>query len=97
MSEQSMSPDSNPEILIELTEGQRPAAETPREEYDGAVIITDTRLSAAQHRIAHGLHRLYQSLCGGRPGQYWPQQLLDSGGGFNRLPFPVNRPPVPYR
>ena len=48
-----------------------------------------TRLSADQVKTARALHRLFQSLCGGQPGQYWPQALLDSAGRFNRPVFPA--------
>lgn len=47
-----------------------------------------TRLSADQRRTAHAVRRLYYSLCGRQPGQYWPQALLDSAGNFNRPKFP---------
>jgi hypothetical protein len=46
-------------------------------------------LSAAQVHTARSLHHLFQSLCGGKPGQYWPQALLDSAGGLSRPSFPV--------
>ena len=48
-----------------------------------------TRLSADQVKTARALHHLFQSLCGGQPGQYWPQALLDSAGRFNRPVFPA--------
>jgi hypothetical protein len=47
------------------------------------------RLSAAQRRTSQDLLRLYKSLCGGQPGQYWPQALLDTSGGFTRPAFPT--------
>jgi hypothetical protein len=54
------------------------------------VVIEDGgRLSPAQRRTAQDLLRLYRSLCGGQPGQYWPQALLDTSGGFTRPPFPT--------
>lgn len=48
----------------------------------------DDRLSADQRRTGRDLRRLFHSLCGGIPGQYWPQALLDSAGKFNRPSFP---------
>lgn len=64
-------------------------AQTHREEGDELVVISEGQhLSADQRRTARGLHRLYQSLCGGKPGQYWPQALLDTAGSFNRPAFP---------
>jgi hypothetical protein len=64
----------------------------PREDRDGGtelVIVDDgVRLSPDQRRVAQELLRLYQSLCGNQPGQYWPQALLDSAGKFNRPAFP---------
>jgi len=67
-----------------------PAQRHPKEREDEYIAIDEgTRLSAAQHRTANELQRLYQSLCGGQPGQYWPQALLDTAGRFNRPTFPV--------
>jgi hypothetical protein len=76
---------------------RRSLAQRPREDgVDGergefVVIDEDTRLSADQRRTAHELLRLFHSLCGGQPGQYWPQALLDTAGHFNRPAFPQRR------
>jgi hypothetical protein len=61
----------------------------------GALVLVngEVPLSAEQLRIADRLHRLYQSLCGAIPGEYWPQALLDSAGNFKRPEFPN----PPYR
>ena len=78
----------------------RPSAHVRREEHpahrDSNVVevIDGTRLSAFQRQRAHELLRLYQSLCGGVPGQYAPQSLLDTANTFNRPAFP-GRPPKP--
>jgi hypothetical protein len=48
----------------------------------------DASLSPAQNRTTQQMLRLYGSLCGQRPGEYWPQALLDTAGTFNRPPFP---------
>ena len=73
----------------------RPPAQKHRDgDVDINVDIDDnfgvTRLSADQVKTARALHRLFQSLCGGQPGQYWPQALLDSAGRFNRPVFPAH-------
>src|SRR4051794_2002885 len=68
-----------------------PVPQPPHSEPEGGefVIIEDAvRLSPDQRRVSHELSRLYQSLCGNQPGQYWPQALLDSAGKFNRAVFP---------
>ena len=54
------------------------------------LLVDEDRLSGEQRRVAAGLRRLYHSLCGAIPGQYWPQGLLDSAGKFNRPPFPAH-------
>ena len=66
----------------------RPPAQTHRDDDDGDIFGV-TPLSAAQVHTARSLHHLFQSLCGGKPGQYWPQALLDSAGGLSRPSFPV--------
>jgi hypothetical protein len=70
------------------SDGHPRSAQTNREEHDEFGV---TRLSAEQLQTAHALRILYQSLCGGQPGQYWPQALLDSAGSFNRPLFPGPR------
>ena len=57
---------------------------------DGTEIlfVEDAKLTTAQNRTTQQMLRLYGSLCGPRPGEYWPQTLLDSAGTFNRPPFP---------
>jgi hypothetical protein len=52
------------------------------------LIVEDTTLTPAQRSTTQQLMRLYESLCGPRPGEYWPQALLDAAGTFNRPPFP---------
>jgi hypothetical protein len=71
---------------VQPAETHRPPTHTHREDDDD--IFGVTRLSADQVKTARALHRLFQSLCGGQPGQYWPQALLDSAGRFNRPIFP---------
>ena len=66
-------------------EGRREDAGVPETDI---VLVDVTRLSAEQRTTLHALARLYRSLCGAHPGQYWPQALLDSAGKFNRPPFP---------
>ncbi len=96
MSPQRTPPEYEPEHT-KLETGPRDEYGPPvthRQEGDELVVIDEgTRLSAAQHRTAHGLHRLFQSLCGGQPGQYWPQALLDAAGRFNRPAFPFPQRP----
>ncbi len=53
-------------------------------------------LNRHQRQAAADQLRLYQSLCGGIVGQYWPQALLESGGSLNRPQFP-SRQPMPKR
>jgi hypothetical protein len=60
-----------------------------RESGEFIVVQDGTRLSSDQRRVAGELLRLYHSLCGGQPGQPWPQALLDSSGKFNRAVFPA--------
>jgi hypothetical protein len=60
----------------------------PKDEREFVIIGDNGALSVDQRRTAGQLLRLYQSLCGGQPGQYWPQALLDTAGRFNRPPFP---------
>lgn len=71
---------------VQPGETHGPPALAVREDID--VVIGVTPLSADQTRTAHSLRRLFQSLCGGQPGQYWPQALLDSAGRFSRPTFP---------
>jgi hypothetical protein len=52
------------------------------------VFVENTSLSPAQNQTMQQMQRLYASLCGPRPGEYWPQSLLDTAGTFNRPPFP---------
>jgi hypothetical protein len=53
------------------------------------VVVDDgAHLSAQQRRSAHELFRLYQSLCGGQPGRYAPQSLLDTADRLGRPAFP---------
>jgi hypothetical protein len=90
MSERRMPQNPNLETKtfeIELSDSHRQPAQTHREKEDEDEFGV-TRLSADQHRTARALNRLYRSLCGGQPGQYWPQALLDSAGRFNRPLFP---------
>ena len=58
------------------------------------VIADDTRLSVDQRETARELLRLYESLCGAQPGQYWPQALLETAGSLSRPLFPR---PVPTK
>jgi hypothetical protein len=73
----------------------RPPVTHRQEGVDLVAVDDGPRLSAIQHRTAHELHRLFQSLCGGQPGQYWPQALLDTAGRFNRPVFPFPQRPRP--
>jgi hypothetical protein len=72
---------------VQPPDTHRPPAQTHRDDDDD--IFGVTPLSADQVKTARSLHRLFQSLCGGQPGQYWPQVLLDSAGGLSRPTFPV--------
>ncbi len=79
----------NVEMIVVEPERQRSRSQRDAGDMDGLEDEFDVdRLSAEQRRVAAGLLRLYQSLCGSVPGQYWPQALLDSAGHFNRPPFP---------
>ena len=85
-----MSEQSQPlETQLETTHREMERHEHDRREERDVVVIDDgTHLSSDQRRTAHELRRLYQSLCGTQPGQYWPQALLDTAGRFNRPAFP---------
>ena len=85
---------------VQPTDTYRPPGQTHRHGHDGHDghdgddrddddIFGVTPLSADQRKAGQALHRLFQSLCGGQPGQYWPQALLDSAGGLSRPSFPV--------
>jgi hypothetical protein len=78
----------------ERREGRMQSSPPPQRRNEGEIIFVDagTRLSPQQCRLANDLRRLYQSLGGGHPGQYWPQALLDTAGGFRRLAFPDTGP-----
>jgi hypothetical protein len=76
-----------------LVAAKMPSVATPVEAAvtnDGTelLIVEDTTLTPAQNLTTNQLMRLYESLCGPRPGEYWPQALLDAAGTFNRPPFP---------
>jgi hypothetical protein len=68
--------------------GTHPSPAQTHSDDDGGIFGV-TPLSGAQVHTARALRHLYQSLCGGTPGQYWPQALLDSAGGLSRPSFPV--------
>jgi len=82
----SVDTDYESSLDIENRTDYEPTARSPRGEI--AIIDDSVRLSQDQRRVAHELSRLYQSLSGNQPGQYWPQALLDSAGKFNRPAFP---------
>ncbi len=81
------SPTGSKGSQIPSPDTHRPPAQTHHD--DDGDIFGVTPLSADQVRTARSLHRLFQSLCGGQPGQYWPQALLDSAGGLSRPTFPA--------
>jgi len=67
---------------------ERPGKRRIDERQYGEFFVVEDGLSSEQHRIASDLQRLYTSLCGGVPGQVWPQALLETAGNFNRPVFP---------
>ena len=73
-------------LQVEPPLTHRPPVQMHRDDDNPLGVVT--HLSADQIRTAQTLHRLFQSLCGGQPGQYWPQALLDSAGRFSRPGFP---------
>jgi hypothetical protein len=62
------------------------------ESSSGIIIEGNPTLSRQQREIAADQLRLYNSLCGGVVGQYWPQALLETGGSLNRPQFPRRHP-----
>jgi hypothetical protein len=71
--------------FVVIRDENLPPAQIYHEEDDR---LLNPRLTEDQRRTAHGLRRLYRSLCGSQPGQYWPQALLDAASPFNRPVFP---------